>query len=465
MIRPQAGPQEAFLASPADIVIYGGAAFGGKTFALLLETVRHTDNPGFGAVIFRRTTKQVRAEGGLWDTAEELYVDMDAEPNQSALSWTFPSGARVTFAHLEHEKNKLDWQGSQLAMIGFDELTHFTSGQFWYLLSRNRSGSGVAPYVRATTNPDPDSWVADLISWWIDQETGYAIPERSGVVRYFVRYRNELIWGDTREELKDQFPELEPKSLTFIGASYSDNKIGLAKDPGYIANLDALPLVEQEQLKKGNWKIRPAAGDYFKAEWFEKVERAPEGCRWVRYWDRAATEPNPRNTDPDWTAGLKLGKDSEGTYYIGHVARDRKRPAGVKALIKGTAAADGVACTVVLEQDPAQAGKVEAELYVTYLAGFDVRIQSPQGDKQVRSRPASAQAEAGKIKLVKGPWNKALLDELENFPTGKHDDQVDTLSGAINWLESTNVQPAAGATVDPQPDSYRSDRNFRRRLH
>lgn len=457
VIRPQPGPQEAFLASSADIVIYGGAAYGGKTFALLLETTRHSGNPQFGAVIFRRTTKQVRAEGGLWDTSEELFPLLGAQPNLSSLSWAFPSGAKLTFAHLEHEKNKLDWQGSQVAMIGFDELTHFTAGQFWYLLSRNRSSSGVAPYIRATCNPDPDSFVAELIAWWIDPETGYAIPARSGVVRWFVRYRNELIWADSPEELRDQYPDLEPKSLTFIPSSYKDNQIGMAKDPKYIANLDALTHVEREQLKFGNWKIRAAAGDFFKAEWFEIVERAPDGCRWVRYWDRAATEPSAQNPDPDHTAGLKLGKDSEGNYYIAHVVRDRKRPAGVLKLIKGIARADGVGCTQVLEQDPASAGKAEADLYVRELSGFDVRTLPPQGDKETRARPASAQAEAGNIKLVRGPWNKALLDELENFPKGSHDDQVDALSGGVNWLESTNVLPSAGETVDPPPDLYRPE--------
>lgn len=459
VIRPQPGPQEAFLASSADIVIYGGAAFGGKTFALLLEATRHCENPQFGAVIFRRTSKQVEAEGGLWDTSEELFPLLDADPNKSKLSWTFQSGAKLTFAHLQHEASKFSWQGSQIAMIGFDELTHFTASQFWYMLSRNRSGSGVAPYVRATTNPDPDSFVAELIAWWIDQETGYAIPERSGVVRYFVRHRNELIWADSAEELKDQYPDLTPKSLTFIASSYKDNKIGMAKDPTYMSNLDALPLVEREQLKQGNWKIRAAAGDYFKAEWFQVVEKAPEGCRWVRYWDRAATEPNPQNPDPDYTAGLKLGKDSEGRYYIAHVARDRKRPAGVKKLIKGTAQADGVPCTVAIEQDPAQAGKFEAETYIQFLAGFDVHAIPPQGDKEVRARPASAQAEQGNIYLVKGPWNKALLDELEGFPKARHDDQVDALSGAFNFLESHNVVPPAGADAEPDDDTYRAPRH------
>jgi predicted phage terminase large subunit-like protein len=448
-IRPQPGPQEAFLSTPADIAIYGGAAFGGKSFALLLESVRHSDNPKFGAVIFRRTTKMIRAEGGLWDTAEELFTELQAKPNISQLAWTFPGGAKVSFAHLEHESNKFDWQGAQVALLGFDELTHFTASQFWYLISRNRSGSGVAGYVRATTNPDPDSWVADLIAWWIDQETGYAIPERSGVVRWFIRYRNELIWADSKEELLEQFPDLSPKSLTFIASSFRDNQIGLAKDPTYMASLDALPEVERERLKFGNWKIKPAAGDYFKEIWFEVIERLPsEPLVWVRYWDRAATEPSASNPDPDYTVGCLVGKDRErGIYYVADMVRERKNPGGVLELIKGTARVDGKGCTVALEHDPAQAGKAEMAMYTRELAGFDVQGIPKTTAKEAAWRPASAQCRAGNIKVLRAPWNKAFFNELENLPKGAHDDIGDSLAGAVNFLELNNVQPAAGATV------------------
>src|SRR5690625_3049613 len=172
VIRPQPGPQKAFLASSADIVIYGCAAGGGTSYGLLLEPRRHTlATPGFGTVIFRRTSKQVRNEQGLWDTSEEIYPHVGLTPTESILQWTHePTGNAITFAHLEHEKNVHDWQGAQIALICFDELTHFTARQFWYMLSRNRSVAGVRPYVRATTNPDPDSFVAGLISWWIDQD-------------------------------------------------------------------------------------------------------------------------------------------------------------------------------------------------------------------------------------------------------------------------------------------------------
>jgi len=150
-IRPQAGPQENFLATEADIAIYGGAAGGGKTWALLLEPLRHIHNPEFGAVIFRRTYPQIRSEGGLWSESSTIYPAMGGQPRESILDWTFPAGGRIKFAHMQHEINRLDWQGAQIPLIEFDELTHFTKEQFFYMLSRNRSTCGVRPYIRATT--------------------------------------------------------------------------------------------------------------------------------------------------------------------------------------------------------------------------------------------------------------------------------------------------------------------------
>jgi hypothetical protein len=255
-VRPQPGPQEHFLRSAADIAIYGGATGGGKTWALLLEAVRHQAVPDFTAVLFRRSYPQVTAPGGMWDEAAKLYPLLGATPNRSTLAWQFPSGARVKFGHLQHEDSVYDWQGSQIALIGFDELTHFSQTQFFYLLSRNRSTCGVRPYVRAACNPDAGSWVAEFIAWWIDPTTGFPIPERSGQVRWFVRVGGVFVWGDRPEELRRQYPDSQPKSVTFVPARVHDNRILLAKDPGYLANLHALPPVEQARLLGGNWKVR-----------------------------------------------------------------------------------------------------------------------------------------------------------------------------------------------------------------
>jgi hypothetical protein len=124
-------------------------------------------------------------EGGLWDESNKIYPLLSAKQKETDHSWTFPAETVISFSHLQHEKNVLDWQGAQICFIGFDELTHFTERQFFYMLSRNRSTCGVKPYIRATTNPDADSWVAEFISWWIDQETGLPIMERAGKASLF----------------------------------------------------------------------------------------------------------------------------------------------------------------------------------------------------------------------------------------------------------------------------------------
>jgi hypothetical protein len=277
IIQPQKGYQVKCLSSSADIVIGGGAAGLGKTWGLLAEFLRHIDNPKWGGVIFRRTSPQIRNEGGLWDTSMTMYPKVGAEPKESVLEWNFKKGAKLKFSHLEHEKNVLDWQGSQIPFIGFDELTHFTESMFFYLLSRNRSVCGVKPYVRATCNPDPDSWVARLIEWWIDQDTGFPIPERDGVVRYFTKDGKNYIWGDTAEEVIEKAwyflekvvaeSDLDPKdfikSITFISGSIYDNQELLKTDPGYLANLMAQDPDIKAQLLEGNWKVVISDNDIY----------------------------------------------------------------------------------------------------------------------------------------------------------------------------------------------------------
>lgn len=429
---PQAGPQEQFLKSNADIAIYGGAAGGGKSWALLLDPLRHIDNKNFGGVIFRRTTVQVRNEGGLWDESAKMYPLVGGNPKAANLWWEFPSGASISFAHLEYEKNSQDWQGAQIPFIGFDELTHFTAKQFWYMVSRNRSMCGVKPYIRATCNPDADSWVADFISWWIDQDSGFAIPERSGVLRWFVRINDALIWADTKEELEARFQGSRPKSVTFIPAKLADNAALMAADPGYLANLMALPRVERDRLLSGNWKVRAAAGLLFQRGWCRVVDAAPADLDIIRGWDLAGT-PKTDNNDPDWTTGTKIGKSrSTGRFIVLHHCRMRDTPAKIEALVKNTASADTIRTAISIAQDPGQAGKSQAQAYVKMLAGFTVHTSPESGEKTVRFGPFSAQAEAGNVDVLRGPWNEAWFDALEAFPDASHDDDADSTSRAFN---------------------------------
>lgn len=437
-IGPQEGPQTVFIASAADIVIYGGAAGGGKSFGLLLDPLRHYNIKQFGGVIFRRTSVQVRNEGGLWDESMQLYPLFQARPREAVLEWKFPSGMSMSFANLEHEKDVLNYQGAQIPWIGFDELTHFSENQFFYMLSRNRSTSGVKPRIRATCNPDPDSWVKTFIRWWLDDDGRFPIPERSGVLRWFIRINDQIVWADTPEEIHERYgrgPEIQPKSATFIAAKLEDNKILMSKDPAYMGNLLALNRVDRARLKDGDWNARATAGSLFQREWFPVVDAVPSGwIKAIRFWDRAATKPNETNKDPDWTRGLKLYKYPNGQFCVVDLKGTRDTPHKVEDLIKNTASHDTVSVKIASQQDPGSAGVSEAHNFVSMLAGYEVSTAPSSKDKVTRAKPVSAQCEVGNVLVLRAAWNNEFFTELENFPDGTHDDIVDVLSGAFNEL-------------------------------
>lgn len=444
ILKPQPGPQEMFLSTPADIAIYGGAAGGGKTFALLLEGVRHINNPKFGAVIFRRQSIQITQEGGLWDSSFEVYGGLKgAVPKTSPRRhWRFRAGARVGFAHIDGDKDLRNWQGSQIALIGFDELTHFNKKQFFYMLSRNRSACGVKPYVRATCNPDADSWVAGFIEWWIDQRTGYPIAERSGKIRYMARAHDDIVWGDSREQLIEKgIDPIDIKSVTFIASTIQDNKILLENDPGYLANLNALPLVERERLLNGNWKIKPCAGAYFKRIQIGSIlKKLPDDIICLcRGWDLAATDED-ENKDAAYTAGVLMAKRTCGRFLVVDVINQQLKAGDVRRLIMITAQTDNSkywkygGVRQRLPQDPGQAGKEQAQSYVNMLAGYDVITKPESGSKESRAEPMAAQWQQGFFDVMEGEWNEEYFNQLESFPESKFKDMVDAGSSAFGEI-------------------------------
>jgi predicted phage terminase large subunit-like protein len=198
----------------------------------------------------------------------------------------------------------------------------------------------------------------------------------------------------------------------------------------------ALSRVERMRLLDGNWNVRATAGMLFQRNWFPIIDSIPSGwIQLVRYWDKAATKPNPENPDPDWTRGAKVYKYPNGTYVLADMRGMRDRPAQVEDYIKHTASFDTVECPIGIEQEPGSSGVADADNYVRMLAGYNVRIRKPSQDKVTRALPVSAQCERGNIKVLRAPWNDAFFNEVENFPSESgHDDQVDALSGAFNEL-------------------------------
>lgn len=443
-LRPQQR-QEQFLSSPADIVIYGGAAGGGKTWSLLVEPLRHWRNGQFGAVIFRRTLAEVIKTGGLWDEATRLYSLFGARKNDNERWFQFASGARVTFGHLQYDDTVDEWKSAQIALLEFDQLETFSERQFFYMLSRNRSMCGVRPYVRATCNPEP-GWLADFLAWWIDED-GYASLERSGVIRWMVRANEQIEWFATEYQAREAFPDVPPKSVAFVLATVYDNQILLGKDPGYLANLKALPLVDRERLlgdtqRGGNWKIKPSAGKVFNRAWFGVVPAAPSGGQTCIFWDFAATEKSLAKPDPDYTAAVTIRKVG-GRWYVLDCQAFRAGPAEVERAFVNLsrqmaerARAEGSAFMVRWEQEPGSASKREAARLAHLLSGLDARAIVSQGDKIARARAMSAQAEAGNISLVEGVWNEEWLNHMHGQPDLPHDDIMDASAGAFNALQS-----------------------------
>jgi len=272
-----------FLSNSADIVIGGSMAGVGKSFALLLDAARYGNVKGYNGIVFRRTYPELK-DGGLWDESLEVYNGLNAKPNESDLVWKFNGGGKLKFSHLQHEQSKILHQGKQYAFIGFDEVTHFTESQFFYLVSRNRTTCGVKPYIRATCNPDPDSWVARFISWWIGED-GYPIPERNGKVRYFIRDGQTFVWGNSKAEVAMQVPHIVKelskkgrriadmiKSVSFIVGNIEDNKKLLDKDPTYLANLMNQPEEEKKRLLDGNWKVSDDNSSLFRYKALEDLK-------------------------------------------------------------------------------------------------------------------------------------------------------------------------------------------------
>ena len=436
---PDPQPKQAeFINCDADIALYGGSAGSGKTFAslLMLASPQYLREPKYRAVVFRTSYPEIAAPGSIWDESQGLYRDLGGRANNSQFTWTFPSGAWIKMSYLARQSDAYSWKGSQLDLILFEELTEFKrDGQeiFWLLLSRARSRAGLTPKIRATTNPDAESWVRKLIDWWVGPD-GYPIPERSGAIRWFMRRGEDIEWGNTREELIRESDD-EPKSFTYIAGLVGDNQKLLEMNPGYVANLKSLHPVEMERLLRGNWDIKFEKGTFFSRVWFEVVDFAPKCTGVVRFWDLAATEAT-YNKQACYTAGVKMGKVGT-TYYVLDVIAEKFDPARTNELIAATARQDGKNVVVRWEREPGASGKRDSYTLMNLLDGFDAIGVIPDASKLVRAKPFAAAAYRGDVKLVRGEWNDRYLGWLQAFPAGAVKDPIDASSGAYNYLVET----------------------------
>lgn len=395
--------QAEFLLDMRKESLYGGAAGGGKSDALLMAALQFVDVPGYSAILFRRTFADLSLPGALMNRAHEWLSEYVSSGEvrwvDKEKTFVFPSGATLTFGYMEHERHKYRYQGSEYQFVGFDELTQFTDSQYRYLFSRLRRLEGVKVPIRMRSATNPG--------------------------------------GVGHEWVKQRFlEEGESKGRLFVPAKVDDNPY--LDQEEYRESLMLLDPVTREQLLNGDWDAIPD-GNKFKRSWFEVVDKEPEGCRKVRYWDLAATEPKP-GKDPDWTVGALVG-EKDGVWYIIDIQRTRQTPKGVEELIRQTADIDGRGVDIWMEQEPGSSGVNTIDHYARrILRGYSFRGHKTTGSKEVRANPVSAAAEQGNVKLVRGPWINDFLDEIVAFPYGSHDDQVDAVSGAIEVMSGPGVQ-------------------------
>jgi predicted phage terminase large subunit-like protein len=336
------------------------------------------------------------------DRAAQWLRPTAARWSERRKAWVFPSKATLAFGYLETENDKYRYYSSEFQYIGFDEVTQFSESQYRFIFSRRRrlKDSVIPLRTRAASNPGGPGHN------WVKQ-------------RFLVEGR--------------QF------NRPFIPAKLRDNPY--LDHESYLRSLSELDPVTRQQLIDGDWSARQE-GSMFRREWFQIAGEAPQEATSIRFWDFAGTKANkPKSsTEPDWTAGCFLS-EYHGVYYIEDMKRIQGTPLSVEDLVRQTAELDGYEVPVYIEQEPGASGVHTIDHYQRHvLKGFTCKGLRTTGSKIERARPVSSAAEAGNIKLVMGTWINTFLDEIEAFPNGSHDDQVDTVSGAFEVLRhSTRV--------------------------
>lgn len=349
--------------------------------------------PGYNALILRRYRTLLDKGGALIPRSHIWLDETDAKWSEAKSTWTFPSGSTLTFGHLDTKNDAMSYKGTDWQYIAFDELTEIPWEESYdYLHSRLRrlKDSGIPLRMRSATNPG----------------------------------------GPGHRWVREKFIINKRKDHYFVPAFIDDNPY-LDKD-NYRSTLNKLHPLIRDQLLHGRWDIE-VEGQMIKRQWWKVIPSSaiPRTLRRVRYWDLAASQGRG-----DYTVGLLLGENNS-LYYIIDIIRMQLSPLGVEELIKRTAMRDGIGTRIIIEEEGGASGKgLSAHYQKDVLAGYPFTADHPTGSKVIRALPVATAIERQTVMMVEGHWNSELIDEASMFPQGErgHDDQVDALSGAYNYL-------------------------------
>jgi phage terminase large subunit-like protein len=439
--------------------LYGGAAGGGKSDALLMAAAQYVHCPEFAGILFRRTFTDLAQPGALMDRAMQWWLPRGVHWDGTNKIFRFPSGAKVAMAYLSNPNDHLRYQGAEYQFTGWDELTQWpTAAPYEYVgLSRVRRHADSTVPLRTLSASNPGG------------------PGHVWVLRKFVGGPDPV----TGEQTHPEHP--------YIPARIMDNP-HLDRD-AYVEGLMMLHPTVREQLLNGDWRARDP-GDYFRSEWFGPLLN-PDTEAWatgesirIRWWDLAASE----KPDAARTAGVLMARHRHGVRAIEHARTFRATPGKRDDLIVQQAQTDGFGTIVGIEIEPGSGGPAQFAALEKRLRsnGFHVVGARPQATFQVEPTdaerrtmmrtPVSATGKAARadpvasclergyqrrgecpdtgapwwgadadkhpheakdgLRMFMGPWVRDYLDEVEGFPDAEICDLVDATSGAWSWLEA-----------------------------
>ena len=384
---------------------YGGAAGGGKSDALLMAALQYVDIPGYNAILIRDSYQNLNKPEALVPRSHEWLQPTDAAWIGEKKLWRFPSGATLSFGYLDGPYDHFNYQSAEFQFVGIDECVAIREHQALYMFSRLRRVKAHKVPIRYRTASNPPQRLQAERGDWVK-----------------TRYVN---------------PKTRRQGIVFISARIDDNPY-LDKDE-YVYSLNKLDPITRQQLLLGDWDVN-IKGRMFDRSWFKLAKEAPSVfTQTVRYWDLAATEEDPEK-EPAYTAGCRMGKTTDGLYYITSMMRFRHAPRQVEALVRQAADLDKKGVWIWMEQEPGSSGVNTIDHYRrNVLPEFVFKGDKVTGNKIERASPFASQAEAGNVVLVEGHWNEQFLEEIEFFPDGKFKDQTDAASGAFEKLANVGV--------------------------
>lgn len=427
----------------------------------LLKATKLVQDPAAKVMIIRQSYPQLK---DLISASKQIYPHFGAVYKSQSKVWIFPNGAEIDFKAMP--KDLYEVQGWERTTFIIDEAAEFQLEDVLAVLSRLRSATYRGKKsILLTCNPSKASYLLPFVQFSLDED-GVPLPGTEHKTRYFVVQNSKVLWADTAEELYEKYgkglklgTEFIALRFKFIPMLCTDNPVLLKNDPGYVGRLLSQPRVNQLRLLHGSWYAAVEGGTMVTEDMFEIVDFPPiNPIGKIRAWDLAASVPNESNNFRcDWTAGVLMSKDVFGNFYIEDVKHFQMQIDGVLKSIKDTAWQDGLDITQIIPADPGAAGKVAAKFYISFLAshGISTRVDTvnPHSDKVVRFGPFASVAAVKSVKLVRGDWNRAWLDEVCFFTGARkdHDDQVDATSSAFNNIARTITIPTFSLPDMSQP--------------